>query len=318
MPNHPFLYFFNYDKTEYELCMLEARSIFNEEVKNKLLFTDLKIEPSCSSFIKKRLDIISYSTDYTTLINEIKSQHIYCEGFKIEYLVLDGDTTDYATRLEKLRETGYSIEGNTDYYNPTTTYALCLCQGIWYFAASIRNDLIWHKHVQKPHTYSNSISVNIAKALINIAANADKSKSLLDACCGVGTILLEACFAGFNIVGCDINQRIVYGAQKNLAHFNYSANVHCADIKDITQKYDAAIIDLPYNLYSFASEEDIQHIIASTSVISDRLVIVSIADISELINGIGFNIIDFCTVNKRGKSSFARKIWVCEKGSCKI
>ena len=158
----------------------------------------------------------------------------------------------------------------------------------------------------------NSISINIAKALVNIAAKANKEHKLLDACCGVGTVMLEACFSGNNIEGCDINWKICKDARENLAHFNYTANVYRSDIKDINKTYDAAILDLPYNLLSCASDDDILHIIESATAIADRLVIVSTSDISSIINSTGFSISDYCSVSKKGKTSFARKIWVCE------
>ena len=85
------------------------------------------------------------------------------------------------------------------------------------------------------------------------------------------------------------------------------------NIKDIDKRYDTAIIDLPYNLSSRATEKDIIHIIDSTVKITNRLVIVSIADITNLINNTGFEISNYCTVSKRGKRTFSRKIWVCEK-----
>ena len=34
---------------------------------------------------------------------------------------MDGDTTEYAERLNKLRDIGYAIEGYPDYYKPTIT-----------------------------------------------------------------------------------------------------------------------------------------------------------------------------------------------------
>jgi len=307
------LYSFIYDNAESNLCKLESRHIFNKEEKNKLLFSDIKAEPSSSAFIKNRLDIISFSEDYATLIDKVKKEDICVEGFKVEYLVFDGDTTEYAKRLEKLKDIGYSIEGNPDYYNPTITYALCCYEGIWCFGILIKNNFDWYKHKQKPRSYSNSISTNIAKALVNIAAKANKEKKLLDACCGVGTIMLEACFAGNKIEGCDINWKICNDARENLSHFNYTANIYRSDIKDISQRYDAAIIDLPYNLLSCATDNDIFHIIESTAEIADRLVIVSTSDITNLINDTGFIISDFCSVRKRGKANFTRKIWVCEK-----
>lgn len=307
------IYTFSYDNTESDLCKLESSYIFNKEEKNKLLFSDIKIAPSSSAFIKNRLDITSFSEDYATLIHKIKKESICIEGFKVEYLVFDGDTTEYAERLEKLRDIGYSIDGIPDYYSPIITYALCYYEGIWYFGVLIKDHFDWHKHKQKPCSYSNSISVHIAKSLVNIATKANKEKKLLDACCGVGTIMLEACFSGNNIEGCDINEKISKDAQENLSHFNYKATIYHSDIKDISKRYDAAIIDLPYNLLSCATDSDILHIIKSTGEITDRLVIVSIADISNLISQAGFSISDYCSVSKSGKRTFARKIWVCEK-----
>jgi len=242
---HKYIYSFNYDTTEKELCLLESRHVFHKEVINKLLFCDQEIDPSSSAFIKSRLEVISFSEDYATLLNQIKNESIRVEGFKVEYLVFDDDKTEYTHRLQKLRDIGYSIEGMHDYYNPSITYGLCIYQGTWYFGELIKNNFNWHKHKQKPHSFSNSISVNIAKALVNISAKANQETILLDACCGMGTILLEACFAGYTIEGCDINEKTAKNARVNLAHFNYTANIYHSDIKDIRYKYEAAIIDLP-------------------------------------------------------------------------
>lgn len=307
-----YIYSFRYDKTESELCKLESRNIFNIEEKNKLLFSDIKKEPSSSAFIKRRLDIIFFSKEYSKLINEIKKEDIRTDGFKVEYLVLDGDTTRYAEQLEKLKDVGYSIDTYPDYYNPTITYGICFYLGIWYFGILNRNNFDWLKHKQKPRSYSNSISINIAKALVNIATKSNKEIKLLDACCGVGTIMLEACLAGNSIEGCDISWKICKNARENLSHFNYTANVYCSDIKNINKRYDAAIIDLPYNLYSYASNNEILHIIESSAELTDRLVIVSTSDIKSLIRNTGFKISDYCSVSKRGKSNFSRKIWVCD------
>jgi tRNA G10 N-methylase Trm11 len=313
MQKYKYIYSFNYEKIEKELCQLESKYVFNKEETNKLIFSDKEVEPSSSAFIKKRLDLILCAKDYEHLIYDIKKENIEVEGFKVEYLVFEGDTISYTDRLEKLRDIGYSIEGIHDYYHPTITYGLCYYEGVWYFGVLIKNNLKWLKHKQKPYSFSNSISVNIAKSLVHIAAKADKEKKLLDACCGVGTILLEACFAGNTIEGCDISPKICVSARENLSYFNYTATIYHSDIKDIRKRYDAAIIDLPYNLFTSATDSDVLHIIESTAKISNRLVIVSTTDITNLINTIGFSILDYCSVPKRGKTKFARKIWVCEK-----
>ena len=125
--------------------------------------------------------------------------------------------------------------------------------------------------------------------------------------------MLEGCNSGFNIEGCDINLKACENTRENLSYYNYTANVYLTDIKDHNKKYDAAIIDLPYNLYAYSNDTIISNIIESTAKLSARIVIVSISDIETIIKKSGLKISDFCTVEKRGKIKFTRNIWVCEK-----
>lgn len=313
-----YLYLFRYQPTESELCNVEIKSVFDQETDGKLLLSDLKIEPDDSAFIKRRIDILLHSTDYDTLIQQIKKEGIHSEGFKVEYLVLDGDPSEYPERLSRLKDIGYSIEGTPDYRNPTITYVLCQHAGIWYFGVLIKNSNSWYDLKKKPKSYSNSININTAKSLVNIAAKGNKTNKLLDACCGVGTIMLQACYSGYEIEGSDINWKICQDARENLAHFKYTAPVYHSDVSDLTNRYAAAIIDLPYNLLSHASDEDVLHIIGAVGKLTGRLVIVSIADIEPLIQQIGFSVLDQCSVGKRGKTNFARRVWVCEKQLAKV
>lgn len=307
------IYTFSYEHSESDLCKLESRYIFGHEECNKLLFSDRIIEPSSSAFIKQRVDVIVYSPDYSSLLANIKNEIIVADDFKVEYIVIDGDDTEYKERLHKLKEIGYSIEGEPDYYNPLITYVLCKIDQFWCFGELIKDKYDWQKHKQKPKSYSNSLGVHIAKSLVNIATKSDVNVRVLDACCGVGTIMLEACFVGYTIEGCEINWKICNDARENLAYFNYSADVHLSDVKDLQRTFDVAIVDLPYNLFTKATDNEVKHIIEATSKITNKMVVVSTVDISTLLNSVGFRIMDKCEVGKSGKRKFSRKVWVCEK-----
>ena len=312
---HSYIYTFNYDYHHGELCKLESRQIFDNEEKNKLLFSNIKVDPSISPFIKNRFEIISSSEDYSELLVNIKKENIHDEGFKAEYLVLHGDATTYSERLKKLKDIGLIIEGFPNFETPTTTYSICNYQNIWHFGVLIKHNAGWLKHKKKPCSFSNSIGMNIGKTLASIASKGNKTIQLLDACCGVGTVMLEACFSGLNIEGCDIKLRRCKHTRQNLAHYNYTANVYCSDVKDLDKKYDAAIVDLPYNLYSYSNDTILTNIIESTAKLTTRIVIVSISDVETLIKKSELKISDFCTIEKRGRSQFTRNIWICEKES---
>lgn len=60
------------------------------------------------------------------------------------------------------------------------------------------------------------LPIQLAKIMINLA-RAPKSATILDPFCGFGTILSEALLMGYNnIIGSDIEQKMVGGAEKNL------------------------------------------------------------------------------------------------------
>lgn len=310
-----FIYAFSYNINESELCKLESRHVFQKEEQDKVLFSERKLEPSHSAFIKKRLEVLFFSASYAALLQMISTEAIAEEDFKLEYLTLEGDNTAYEQRLVKLKEIGLLINGVPDVHQPKRRYALCYYEGHWCFGLLEKNSYAWREHKNKPRSFSNAININIAKALVNIASKADREKRLIDTCCGIGTVLLEACFAGQPIVGCDINWRVCVQSRENLAFFNYEASVTRCDVKDMKGKYDAAIIDLPYNLFSCADENTHFHIINSAKQLCQRMVIVSTSDITALLEKAGLGLIDTCRIKKRGKKSFERIVWVCESYS---
>ncbi len=312
MHHHSYIYSFKYDTHNSALCKLESRQLFGKEEQNNLLFSNIKVDPSISPFIKNRFEIVLLADDYTLLLEKIREAKIQMDGFKAEYLVLDGDTTGYTERLEKLKDVGYCIEGDPDYIKPSIIYSICYYQNIWYFGVLSKHITDWFKHKNKPVSFSSAINMDIAKTLVSLASKGDKSKRLLDAGCGVGTVMLEACISGFAIEGCDIHWKACVSTRKNLAHYNYTANVYRTDLKDHNTKYDAAIIDLPYNLFSHSDDDNALHIISSATQLANRIVIVSTSDIEKLIIQSGLSVSDFCSVEKKGKK-FSRNIWVCEK-----
>lgn len=309
---HNYIYSFKYHYHHKALCKLESLQVFGEAEKDNLLFSNIKVSPSISPFIKSRFEISSSSESYSELIANIKEKKICVEGFKAEYTLLDDDETKYKDRLQCLRDVGFSIEGEPDYYTPSIIYSICQYKKIWYFGVLIKHNADWQKHKVKPFSFSNSITIEIAKTLVNIASKGIKAEKLLDACCGVGTVMLEACISDYDIDGCDINWRACRKTRGNLAHYNYVAKVYLSDIKDLDKQYDAAIVDLPYNLYTYSTDTITKDILASVAKLTTRTVIVSSTDISAIIKEVGLNITDYCEVEKNGNPNFTRSIWLCE------
>jgi tRNA G10 N-methylase Trm11 len=192
-------------------------------------------------------------------------------------------------------------------------YGITCYKEQWYLGELVENDHIWKAHKYKPHAYSSALDSNIAKVLINLASQGDKTKRLIDPCCGVGTVLLEGLFAGYDIKGCEINSKVAEASRLNVIHYGYETEVINGDIKDIKGDYDAAIVDLPYGNFSEFNVEKRLEIIRQAMRISKRLILVSSKDIGDKLLEENLNILDCCKVYKTEKRDFVRYIWICEQ-----
>lgn len=78
---------------------------------------------------------------------------------------------------------------------------------------------------------------------------------------------------------------------------------------NIEEKYDICILDLPYGLFTKATEEEQLELIKSAKEFSKKLLLISFDEKDEDLKNMGYNIIDKCTSTK---NRFTRHIYVCE------
>ncbi|NLK94090.1 MAG: methyltransferase domain-containing protein [Clostridiales bacterium] len=304
-----YLYIINYPVYEKELCELEMKSLFGEIPKKKYFYSHIYVDPSRSPFIKELIKIISIEENFSTIVSKISKEKLHYNEFRVNYVKLEQDKCTYEERLNSMREIGYAIVGEPNIHNPKNILAITKENGKWIFGEYERNNYKWHIHQNKPNNYSNSLGIRVARALINIAVENKKKLSLIDPCCGVGTVVIEGLSMGETIKGIDINKSIVSKARRNLEFFGYDIDsVKQGSIHDISCKYDVAIVDLPYGLFTPISVQEQINIINSARRIALKLILISFEDMDEIIKSAGFNIVNECTVSK-GK--FIRKVQVC-------
>ncbi|WP_432204365.1 TRM11 family SAM-dependent methyltransferase [Cetobacterium somerae] len=305
-----YMYIVNFPTFEEELCLLEMRAVFGKMPIEKTLFSNIEFNPSNSPFIKTRLDVIYEKDTIEELLVEIDKDKTIYNNFKLEYVRLNNNNNiPYEERLELIKKLSMNIIGTHNFKNPEFNFGVTKVDGKWLFGIDNKNDYKWHTHDNKPCSYSNSLGVKVAKAVVNIANNGLKEKTIIDPCCGVGTTLVEALDAGYQIEGYEINRHITKNANINLEFYGFDPIVVNDDMHNITKKYDSSIIDIPYGLFSHTSEEEQQSIINTAKRISNKMVIISFEEHDLMIAKAGFKIIDRCIVTK-GK--FKRFIVVAE------
>lgn len=303
-----YFYVINYPTYHEDLCKMEMKYIFNVILQEKYLFSNLDVDISRSPFIKEGIKIIYRGTCLKEIIENIKLNRVSYRKFKMIFLKIDGDI-GYKDRMKALSDVGFEVIGEASVHNPEIILAISKINGVWIFGEYRKNDYRWHIHDKKPYSYSNGLSMRVSRALVNIAVGNEMDTTIVDPCCGIGTVVIEALSLNLNIKGYEINSQIGRNAKKNLEFLKYRDTITIGDMHNIQQHFQVAIVDIPYGLFSPTTIEEQSDIVKTARRIADKMIIVTFEDMSDLIVSSGFKIIDGCSVLKGG---FKRYISICK------
>lgn len=309
-----YFYHFNFPASEKELWQLEVKSLFKQTPVAKFLISEEDVDINRSPFIKARIDIMGMDPDYEELCFQIARLKLKYSNFKIIFYHHEDNHYPYQDSLKKCQDISWLVAGRIKLNKPDHTLALTYYQGYWLFGYYHHGKPTWLIHEHKPYSFSNSLDVKLARVLINLVVGNDQTKSLVDPCCGVGTVVLEGLALRQRIRGFDISRKLVAKARKNLAYYHYDPGlIYCADIADLNWSFDGAIIDLPYNLYTPITLDQQVRIIKSAFHICDKLVLVTYEEMDTIIKEAGFKLISKVYRAKTEYVDFGRYIYVCKK-----
>jgi tRNA (guanine10-N2)-dimethyltransferase len=304
------LYFYTikYPTFETELCKMEMKYLFGTVPSEKFFFSPTHVTPSRSAFIKHCLLVMHSADSLDGLAQLVLDNKIAYDDFKVRYINLDDKSIPYDERRKIEYIIGYNIEGEADVHNPKTLLGVANINGKWLLGLLEETEAEWNVHNIKPYNYSNALNVRVARALVNIAVGNNLELKLVDPCCGIGTVVIEALSMGIDIKGYELNPYIAENAKKNLEHFGYKDVVTNINMHDVTDKFDAAIVDLPYGVFSLTTLEEQSAIINTARRLADKVVFITFEDMDEHFISAGFKVMDKCQTNK-GK--FIRYITIC-------
>lgn len=306
-----FLYTYVQHQDEFELCRMEMRAFFGKDTDLNILRSDVGVEPSRSPFMRERLEILASGT-----IEEIsgfaKTLNFGDSTFKV-YCLNDIDIGNtkkipHQGRRSIERTVGLHITAEPELDNPDVIVGLIQLESEWHIGRYIKSESVWRNHMKRPRSYSTALSTRVARAVANITVPHPDGIKAIDPCCGIGTVLIEALSMGIDMDGRDINPLAAVGARENLAHFKLNGTVKIGPISDVTDQYDAAIIDMPYNLVTYITPEDQLEMLKDARRFSKKLVVVTIDPIDEAIIEAGWTITDRCQARK---GSFSRHVLLC-------
>ena len=292
-----------------ELCEMEMRYIFGKTSNINYHLTDDLIDINRSTFIKGVVKILYRHSSIEFIEKTMLDDNLSYNNYKIHYHKFD--KVEYQARLHAMRTLGTTIEGDFSIKDPDIEFILTKIDGDWIFGELTRNSNEWKKRRKKPHSYSHSLDVVIAKAAINIAINNDFGLSLIDPCCGIGTVIIEGRHSNINTKGYEINPLVKHKCNLNLEFYGLIPDVTKTNMLESTKVFDLSILDLPYGHYSNITTEEQEALINKLKEISSKSVIITMDNMSELIGHTGFEILDSCEIKK--SNTFKRHVYLCQK-----
>lgn len=295
-----YLYLLNRPSFQDQIAYLEFYSLTGVKVDTGFGLSSKYIDSGRPAYIDMCIDIIFIDDTKDGLYKKIKSLKYKKDKYRVRFLNT-GIHFKFNERKTIEREISDIFEGAPDLKNPDDDFIVTFTGQNYIFGIFMwKSENRWLQFEKKPHTFCNALPARMSRALANIASMNNPGKSFVDPCCGMGTVLIQAADMGYEIQGFDINPIVSRDARENLAYFGFKPSVECRDASLVSGSYAISVLDLPYGLLSKKGSDQYEEIVGNLRKLCTQAVILSGEDISGIINGAGFDIIQKCIVHKGG------------------
>lgn len=248
-----------------------------------------------AAYVKTGLRLIARAPTLPDLVEAVRQMTFDADNFAIEVLALS-NRFDLHTRECKIALAD-AICADPDLDHPQHRFLLVIRQDGLYLGEIVTEaDPTYLQHDRKPRRTSASLPSRIARAMINLVG--PSARSVVNLCCGSGSLLLEACAVGLEVWGVDWNWKMVEMSRQNVAHFGYQAVVERGDARLFDRPADAIVADLPYGHRLVFSQEIVRDILANAARLAPVGVFAAGAEISPLLHEAGYSDVQVYRVSK--------------------
>ncbi|AWR97672.1 methyltransferase [Acidianus sulfidivorans JP7] len=124
-------------------------------------------------------------------------------------------------------------------------------------------------HSKKPFSQSGTMDAYTSRLMVNLA---NPKNLVFDPFAGVGSILIESAWIGYNCIGSDIDIKMLEKSKANLNYFGYNCDLLQSNIaNNCIQKVDAIVTDPPYGRSVNAKEVKMEELYEKLFSISEEI-----------------------------------------------
>lgn len=262
-----------------------------------------------AAYVRTGIHILAHGSTLNELLSAIIQTDFAADEFRTEFCSLSNKNRISPRKAIRALADAIPFYPNLDH----PKYRFLLIErddGLWFGEIITECEHTYKAHAAKPYNISSALPSRISRALVNLIR--PEAHSLLDPCCGTGSILLEAQALGLQTYGMDQNKRMVGMARKNLAHFGYDARVEHGDARTCQQTADAVVTNLPYGRFLDANESIIRAILERGRKLAPTAIYVTEQNIREWLLAAGYHDIQVHPVTKH--DGFVRYVYLARGG----
>lgn len=249
--------------------------------------SDSCVDTRRGAFIKSCMEVYFETSRVAELYSIIQNADLHAEEFRVS--VVKRPRSLKIGSMAMARKIGSMVAGKPNLSAPKVVFLTVMtAEKIWFGRLISEADGKWVDFNQRPHVTSSSLPARLALALVNIISS--PGESLLDPCCGTGTIVMSAAQYGMKASGYDINPRMVGATTKNLKHFELHANVQLKDARTIQNKFDTIATDLPYGISLVKDSDATDDILLNLRTLAPKAGFIDIRDINQQLTDKGYNV----------------------------
>ena len=269
-----------------------------------IAISENRVDVRRGAYLKSCSEVLFETASLTELRADIRAAGVYADEFRVS--VVKKPRSLKVNSMELARDIGSAIGGNANLNNPQATFLVVFTdEKIWFGRLLSESDNMWLAHNQRPYVTSSSLPARLARVLVNLVAR--PGESLLDPCCGTGTIVMSAAHSGIRAIGYDLNLRMIGATTKNLQHFGLTADVALGDARRVRGQFDAIATDLPYGINLTKDNVQDAEILANLRTCAPKAGFIDLRDLSKPLSDSGYEIEAVLPVPKL---SIVRRIFI--------
>ncbi len=282
-----FFYLLTGPPEERELAALELWALAGVSAPGPCAEGWLAAEVTGAAYTRFCARTLAAGSSLDELVSATAAADLTVDRFRIEVYRPAPKVPEGRTQIAK--RLADAIYGWPDLDNPQVRLMVVAQPGCWRLGRLLSESSGDWRRRAAPADYSAALPAQMARALVNLVAA--PGDTLLDPCCGIGTVVVQAAQRGIRAVGVEISKKLAGRAAAFVRAADRGGLIVAADARRLGGKFEAAVLDLPYGRATLAPAGLYRDLLSNLSGMAQRVAIVAAEPLDELLAATGFRLL---------------------------